>query len=52
MQGAASKQGETFSMRTSGIPGTPDKTLQVVVRGNRVWTTEGGAWESVPCLRS
>ena len=48
LKGAASKQGAAFSVRTTGIPEASGKDFQFVVRGSRAWTSEGGAWESVP----
>jgi hypothetical protein len=48
LTGAASKEGAAFSLRGSGVPEASDMNLDVVVRGDRVWTTEGGRWEAVP----
>ncbi len=46
--GATSKAGEWFSMRTSGVPGGGDVEMQVLVRGGRAWTNTGGRWQSTP----
>jgi len=46
--GATSKDGEWFSMRTSGAPNGGDMALQVLVRGARAWINSGGGWESMP----
>lgn len=47
-RGATSKGGEWFSMRSSGIPGGGDFSMQVLVRGGRAWTNLGGGWQSGP----
>ncbi len=47
-RGATSKDGEWFSMRSSGIPGGGDFSMQVLMRGGRAWTTLGGRWQSMP----
>ena len=46
--GATSQSGEWFSMRSSGIPGGGDFSMQVLVRGGRAWTNLGGSWDSMP----
>jgi len=46
--GATSKDGEWFSMRTSGIPGGGDMAMQVLVRGGRAWMNTGKRWQSMP----
>ena len=48
LQGAASKEGATFAIQSSGIPEASDQDLEVVVRDGRAWTREGDTWESVP----
>lgn len=49
--GATSKDGEWFSMRTSGVPGGGDMTMQVLVRGGRAWMKMGDRWQSMPVPR-
>lgn len=44
--GATSKGGEWFSMRSSGIPNGGDFSMQVLMRGGRAWTNLGGGWHS------
>ena len=46
--GATSKDGEWFSMRTSGVPDGGDMSMQVLVRGGRAWMNSGGRWQSMP----
>ncbi len=46
--GATSKDGEWFSMRTNGLPGGGDMSMQMLVRGGRAWTNSGGRWRSMP----
>lgn len=46
--GATSKDGEWFSLRTSGAPSGGDMTMQVLVRGGRAWMNTGGRWQSTP----
>jgi len=46
--GATSKDGEWFSMRSSGIPDGGDFSMQVLMRGGRAWTDLGGRWQSMP----
>jgi hypothetical protein len=46
--GATSNGGEWFSMRSSGVPGGEDFSMQMLVRGGRVWTDLGGGWQSGP----
>jgi hypothetical protein len=46
--GATSKGGEWFSMRSSGIPDGGDFAMQVLMRGGRAWTNFGGGWTSAP----
>jgi hypothetical protein len=48
LNGATSKDGEWFSMRTSGIPGAGAMAMQVLVRGGRAWMNDGTRWQSVP----
>ena len=49
MTGAASKEGAAFSVRATGIPEAAGKDIQVVVRGNRAWMSDGtAAWASMP----
>lgn len=47
-KGATSKGGEWFSMRSSGVPEGGDFSMQVLVRGGRVWTNVGSGWTSGP----
>ena len=46
--GATSKGGEWFSMRSSGVPGGGDFAIQVLLREGRSWTNMGGGWQSGP----
>lgn len=46
--GATSKDGEWFSMRTTGVPNGSDMSMQVLVRGGRAWMNTGGRWQSTP----
>ena len=46
--GATSKDGEWFSMRTSGVPNGGDMAMQVLVRGGRAWMKIGNRWQSMP----
>ncbi len=46
--GATSKDGEWFSMKTSGIPNAGDMTMQVLVSGGRAWMKSGSRWQSMP----
>ena len=46
--GATSKDGEWFSMRTSGIPGGGNMAMQVLVRDGRAWMNTGKRWQSMP----
>jgi hypothetical protein len=46
--GATSKDGEWLSMRASGIPGGGDFSLELLMRGEKVWTNMGGRWQSMP----
>ncbi len=49
MEGAASKEGASFSLRANGIPEAAGKGYQLVIRGNRAWMKEsGGTWTSLP----
>lgn len=49
LKGAASKQGAAFSMRATGIPEADGMDVQMVLRGNRAWVSEGaGQWQSMP----
>ena len=47
-EGATSKSGEWFSMRSTGIPEGGDFSMQVLVRDGRAWTNLGGDWTSGP----
>ena len=47
-RGATSKAGEWFSMRSSGVPGGGDFSMEMLVRGGRAWTSFGGSWQSMP----
>ena len=48
IEGAASKQGAAFSVRTTGIP-SAGKDMQLVVRGDRAWTNgRQRHWTSMP----
>ncbi len=44
--GATSKDGEWFSMRTSGLPDGGDMEMQLLVRGGRAWLNADGRWRS------
>jgi hypothetical protein len=46
--GATSKDGEWFSMRTSGAPNGGDMKMQVLVHGAQAWINSGSRWESMP----
>lgn len=46
--GATSKDGEWLSMRASGIPGGGDFSMELLMRGEQVWTNMGGRWQSMP----
>jgi hypothetical protein len=46
--GATSKDGEWFSMRTSGVPNGGDMAMEVLVRGGRAWLKSGSRWQSMP----
>ena len=46
--GATSKEGEWFALRTSGVPKGADIAMEVLVRGNRAWTKTGGRWQATP----
>ena len=46
--GATSKDGEWFAMRTNGLPDGADMSMQVLVRGGRAWMNSGGRWQSMP----
>ena len=46
--GATSKDGEWFSMRTSGVPSGGEMEMQVLVRGGRAWLNADGRWRSMP----
>jgi len=49
MEGAASKEGASFSLRATGIPETAGKNFRIVIRGNRAWMSDtNGAWTSMP----
>ena len=45
--GTTSKDGEWFSLRTSGVPGGGDMAMQVLVRGGRAWMNAGDGWQSM-----
>ena len=47
-RGATSKSGEWFSLRSSGVPGGGDFSLEMLVRGGRAWTNLGGRWQPMP----
>jgi hypothetical protein len=46
--GATSKAGEWFALRTSGVPGGGDLAMQVLHKGGRVWMNMGDGWVSAP----
>jgi hypothetical protein len=46
-EGATSKEGEWFSMRTQGAP-DGDMRMQVLVRGGRAWLNMDGRWQATP----
>jgi hypothetical protein len=46
--GATSPQGEWFSLRTRGVPGGGDLSMQVLNRGGRVSMNSGSGWTSFP----
>lgn len=46
--GATSKDGEWFALRTSGVPMGADVAMEVLVRGKHAWTKSGGRWQSIP----
>ena len=43
-EGATSPDGEWLSMSTSGVPDGGEMTMQVLVRGGRVWMNMGDGW--------
>lgn len=47
-KGATSRQGEWFSVRTSGLADGGNVAMQLLVRGSRAWTNTGGGWRSTP----
>ena len=49
VKGAASKEGAVISMHATGIPEASDQDFQIVIRGNRAWTsTTNGTWTAMP----
>ncbi len=44
--GATSKDGEWVSLRSTGIPGGGDFSMQLLMRGGRTWTNLDGSWQS------
>lgn len=46
--GATSNAGEWVSLRTTGIPGGGDVTMQFLRRGDRAWLNMGSGWTSAP----
>ncbi len=52
MEGAASKEGASFSLHASGIPEAAGKDFRMVIRGNRAWMSDtNGKWVSMPVPR-
>jgi hypothetical protein len=47
-RGVTSKAGEWFAMRSTGVPGGGDFSMQMLVRGGRAWTNLGSGWQSMP----
>lgn len=43
--GATSKDGEWVSIRSDGIPGGGDFSMQLLMRGGRAWTNLDGTWQ-------
>jgi len=49
IDGAASKEGASFSMHATGIPEAAGKDFRIVIRGNRAWMSDtNGAWVAMP----
>jgi hypothetical protein len=46
-EGAGSKAGQYFALRSAGGPGVP-VDIRLVIRGNRAWLRTNGAWEQMP----
>ena len=46
--GAASKEGEAFTLSASGLPEGANMNMKVVVRGGKAWLNENGRWRSMP----
>ncbi len=46
-EGAASKEGEAFSLSATDLPEGANMNMQVVIRGNRAWLKENGRWRSM-----
>lgn len=47
-EGAASKEGEAFSLSATGLPDGANMNMRVVVRGGRAWLNDGGGWRATP----
>lgn len=46
--GAASREGETFSVSATGLPEGANMNMRVVVRDGRGWMNDGSGWRATP----
>ena len=46
--GAASREGETFSVTATGLPEGANMNMRVVVRDGRAWMNDGSGWRATP----
>jgi hypothetical protein len=46
--GAASPEGQAFSMRATGLPEAAGMEMRMVLRGGRAWLDDGSGWRATP----